>query len=63
VVSLGLDTFHADPLTSFALQSADYERLGEHIAQLKLPTVLVLEGGYAASELGTNLCRVLQGMA
>jgi acetoin utilization deacetylase AcuC-like enzyme len=63
VVSLGLDTFHADPLTSFALQSADYERLGEQIAQLKLPTVLVLEGGYAASELGTNLCRVLQGMA
>ena len=61
VVSLGLDTFARDPLTKFALESSDYPRLGERLARLGLPTVLVLEGGYAAAELGTNAANVLDG--
>jgi acetoin utilization deacetylase AcuC-like enzyme len=28
---------------------------------LRLPTVLVLEGGYAAAELGVNAANVLEG--
>ncbi len=61
VVSLGLDTFAGDPISTFALQSADFTRLGKQLAQLGLPTVFVLEGGYAARELGVNAANVMDG--
>ncbi|MEO6898091.1 MAG: histone deacetylase family protein, partial [Caldimonas sp.] len=59
VVSLGLDTFVGDPISTFALATSDYLRLGEQLARLGLPTVFVLEGGYAAAELGVNAANVL----
>ncbi len=61
VVSLGLDTFAADPISQFALQSGDFTRLGALLEKLGLPTVFVLEGGYAAAELGLNAVNVLDG--
>jgi acetoin utilization deacetylase AcuC-like enzyme len=61
VVSLGLDTFAGDPISTFALQSDDFTRLGKQLAQLGLPTVFVLEGGYAAQELGVNAANVMDG--
>ncbi len=61
VISLGLDTFAGDPISKFALQSDDFTRLGARIAKLGLPTVFILEGGYAAAELGTNAVNVLEG--
>ncbi len=59
VVSLGLDTFADDPISTFALQSTDFIRLGQRLAQLGLPTVFVLEGGYAAQALGVNPVNVM----
>ena len=59
VVSLGLDTFAGDPISTFALQSDDFTRLGQQLGQLGLPTVFVLEGGYAAQELGVNAANVM----
>ncbi len=61
VVSLGLDTFAGDPISKFSLQSPDYTRLGQRIARLGLPTIFILEGGYAAQELGVNAVNVLEG--
>ena len=61
VVSLGLDTFADDPISTFALQSDDYLTLGARLNQLGLPTVFILEGGYAAQELGVNAGNVLSG--
>ncbi|OOG39429.1 histone deacetylase family protein [Polaromonas sp. A23] len=61
VVSLGLDTFEDDPISTFALKLADFRRLGQKLAALGLPTVFVLEGGYAAEALGTNAVEVLDG--
>ena len=61
VVSLGVDTFAGDPLSHFALQSADYLRIGERLAWLGLPTAFVFEGGYAVKELGVNVVNVLEG--
>ena len=61
VVSLGLDTFVGDPISSFALRSQDFSRLGARLERLGLPTLFVLEGGYAAKELGLNATNVLDG--
>ena len=63
VVSLGLDTFVGDPISGFCLQSTDYLRLGERLARVGLPNVLVLEGGYAVDGLGVNAVNVLQAFA
>ena len=59
VVSLGLDTYEGDPISKFKLASSDFGRLGERLARLGLPTVLVLEGGYASAQLGVNAVAVL----
>lgn len=61
VVSLGLDTFAGDPISTFALQADDFSRLGQRLGRLGLPTVFVLEGGYAAAELGVNAVNVIEG--
>jgi len=63
VVSLGLDTFIDDPISHFRLQQDDFRRLGARLAEIGLPTVLVLEGGYATAELGTNTVAVLDAFA
>jgi acetoin utilization deacetylase AcuC-like enzyme len=61
IVSLGLDTFAGDPISKFDLQSKDFTRVGARLGRLGLPTVFVLEGGYAARELGVNAVNVLEG--
>jgi acetoin utilization deacetylase AcuC-like enzyme len=61
VVALGVDTFAGDPQSRFALQSADYLRIGERIAHLGLPCVFVFEGGLAVPEIGINVVNVLEG--
>jgi acetoin utilization deacetylase AcuC-like enzyme len=61
VISLGLDTFADDPIANFNLSSLDYIELGRRIAGLKLPTIFILEGGYAAQSLGVNAVNVIEG--
>ncbi len=60
VVSLGMDTFEGDPISGFTLQSADYLAVGQLLAAVGLPTVLVFEGGYAVAEVGGNAANVLE---
>lgn len=61
VISLGVDTFVGDPISKFQLDAPEYLRLGAQIAGLGLPTLFVLEGGYAVREIGENVAHVLQG--
>jgi acetoin utilization deacetylase AcuC-like enzyme len=61
VISLGVDTFEHDPISFFKLTSDDFKRYGATIAALKLPTLFVMEGGYAVEEIGINTVNVLQG--
>ncbi|MBL8311912.1 MAG: histone deacetylase family protein [Burkholderiales bacterium] len=61
VVSLGVDTFEGDPISRFRLQTGDFARLGAVIAGLSLPTLFVLEGGYAVDAIGANVVSVLSG--
>jgi acetoin utilization deacetylase AcuC-like enzyme len=61
VVALGVDTFEGDPISRFTLRSEDYLRVGARLAAEGLPTVFVMEGGYAVAEVGVNVVNVLQG--
>ena len=61
VVSLGVDTYIKDPISFFRLQSTDFISCGEMIGACSLPTLFVLEGGYAVGEIGINVVNVLSG--
>jgi acetoin utilization deacetylase AcuC-like enzyme len=61
VVSLGVDTFEKDPISFFKLASDDFIKMGAQIASLNLPTLFVMEGGYAVEEIGINTVNVLMG--
>ena len=61
VVSFGADTYAGDPISAFTLQTPDYAILAEDIATVGLPTVMVMEGGYAIGALGANAASLLGG--
>ncbi|MGC1303951.1 MAG: histone deacetylase family protein [Caulobacteraceae bacterium] len=61
LISLGVDTFEADPISEFKLKSEDFPLVAQQIAALGLPTVIVMEGGYATDALGDNVSRFLRG--
>lgn len=61
VVSFGADTWEGDPISRFALTTADYPVLAADIAACGWPTVIVMEGGYAVEALGTNVAAFLSG--
>jgi acetoin utilization deacetylase AcuC-like enzyme len=60
VVALGLDASKHDPFAYFQITEQGFARIGARLAKLKLPTVLVQEGGYLAPDLGDNLRAVLR---
>jgi acetoin utilization deacetylase AcuC-like enzyme len=61
VVSLGLDTFRGDPSGDAALSSGDLEALGRDVGALRLPSVILLEGGYDIEHLGANTAAWMNG--
>jgi len=61
IVSLGVDTFIGDPISSFRLRNEDFSSYGRMIGACGLPTLFVLEGGYAVREIGVNAVNVLMG--
>ncbi|MDP3366689.1 MAG: histone deacetylase family protein, partial [Pseudomonas sp.] len=61
VVSLGVDTYMEDPISQFKLDSPDYLAMGRRIAALGLPTLFIMEGGYAVEAIGVNAVNVLEG--
>jgi acetoin utilization deacetylase AcuC-like enzyme len=61
VVSLGVDTFRGDPISRFRLETSDYPAVGRRIRALGLPTLFVMEGGYAVEAIGVNAVGVLEG--
>ncbi|HEX5181831.1 MAG TPA: histone deacetylase family protein [Allosphingosinicella sp.] len=59
--SFGADTFAGDPISFFRIETADYAAIARRIAALGLPTVVLMEGGYAVDALGTNVAAFLSG--
>lgn len=60
VLSTGMDTFDGDPLGKFHVTQNGFAEIGKRIASLGLPTVIIMEGGYANAELGTNIVTLVE---
>ena len=61
IVSYGADTYEGDPISQFKLKTSDYAPMARCITSLGLPTVVVMEGGYAVEALGANVAEFLSG--
>ena len=46
----------------FAIATPEFAIIGNLISQLKLPTLVVQEGGYPSPSLGLNLASLLKGL-
>lgn len=63
VVALGLDPAKGDPTGTWKLTARDFERNGRMIGELRLPTLVVQEGGYRIRSLGANAKHFFDGLA
>lgn len=62
VISFGADTLVNDPVGGFQLGIESYGRMAAQIAALDLPTLVIQEGGYLLSQLGSCVVSFLQGL-
>jgi acetoin utilization deacetylase AcuC-like enzyme len=59
IISFGADIYSGDPISFFKLEREDFRDIGQKIAALNLPTLIVMEGGYATDDLGRNVAAFL----
>ena len=62
IVLLGLDTAEGDPTGTWSLHAQDFEENGKIIGSLRLPTLVVQEGGYDTRMLGINARHFFTGL-
>ena len=62
VKAFGVDTAKGDPTGSFGFTSKDFEKNGRMIGSLRIPTLVVQEGGYLSRTLGTNAQHFIKGL-
>jgi len=60
-ISVGFDAHTRDPLSVLKVTNDGYRRIGDAAAALKVPTVLVQEGGYNLDLLGANVVAFIGG--
>lgn len=60
LVSLGLDIAAGDPIGGFSITQTGFVNIGAAVASLKLPTLIVQEGGYHSESLGINAVAFLE---
>jgi acetoin utilization deacetylase AcuC-like enzyme len=63
VVSAGFDTIAGDPVGGFVLSTPGLSAVGHRIAELRVPVVIVQEGGYLLERLGENAIAFLRAFA
>ena len=59
VVSAGMDIYADDPLGRIKVTTEGIGEIAKSIADLDLPTVIIMEGGYANAALGKNILAFL----
>lgn len=62
IIALGLDPAKGDPTGTWSFGHDDFRQNGEMIGNLKLPTLVVQEGGYRNQSLGTNARAFFTGL-
>ncbi len=62
VIALGLDTAQKDPTGTWSLRSADFENNGQLLGALRVPALVVQEGGYRTTSLGQNARAFFAGL-
>jgi acetoin utilization deacetylase AcuC-like enzyme len=62
VVALGVDAAAGDPESPLTVTAAGYRAAGRTLGELDLPTVLVQEGGYDLTTIGTLVAETLAGV-
>lgn len=62
VVALGLDTAVGDPTGSWSVKADHFRQAGRLIGALKIPTLVVQEGGYRTRTLGSNALAFFGGL-
>ncbi len=60
VISAGMDIYGEDPLGKIRVTTEGIAQIGQEIASLNLPTLVVMEGGYNHAALGTNIVAFLE---
>ena len=63
IVSIGFDTHTEDPIAQLSLDSCDFGRIAACVDAMGLPTLHVLEGGYALDYLGESAMSYVQGLS
>ncbi len=61
VLALGFDVYKDDPQSLVAVTTAGFERLGNIVAGLGLPTLVVQEGGYHLGDMADNTASFFRG--
>ena len=61
IVSFGADTWGGDPISHFRLKTDDYALIAGRIGAAGVPTLILMEGGYAVEALGRNVAGLLSG--
>jgi len=61
VISLGVDAWSGDPESPLQVTHEGYERAGRILGSVRLPTVIVQEGGYDLAKLGSLVMAFLDG--
>jgi len=62
VVCFGLDTAKGDPAGTWNLTGRDFTSIGTEIGRLRMPCLVVQEGGYNNRSIGTNAKCFFQGL-
>ena len=62
VLAFGLDVAKGDPTGTWQLNSGDLEENGKMLGELKLPLLVVQEGGYRTRCLGINALSFFKGL-
>jgi acetoin utilization deacetylase AcuC-like enzyme len=63
VLSAGFDIEPNDPIGHFNMGTEDFFRLGQEFKKLNKKIIVIQEGGYLVSELGTNVLHFLMGLS
>lgn len=60
VISAGMDIYQDEPLGTFKITAEGIYKIGEQISNIGLPTLIVMEGGYHLTSLGSNFGAFLE---